>query len=100
MSASSPIVLPIVNIQHDFLSVISDVDSGIVPAEDIWVSCYKSGEPSVHGKVRVSLDEVDRSVVKLDARDGVEFRRGSEVRDAAAIVNVEIAEATKSLARI
>lgn len=80
MSAPAPIVLPIVNIQHDFTSVISDVDSGIVPTEDIWVSCYKTGEPSVHGKVRISLDEVDRSVVKMVARNGVEFRRESKVR--------------------
>lgn len=68
-------ILPVVTVQHDFLSVISDVDLGRIASEDIWVSCYKIGEPSVHGKVRVSLDEADRSLVKVDARDGVEFRR-------------------------
>jgi proteasomal ATPase-associated factor 1 len=54
-----PITLPVVTVQHDMLDVISDVDSGAAAMEDVWVSCYKAGEPSIHGKVRVSLDEAD-----------------------------------------
>lgn len=76
---SHPIILPIVTVQHDAPTVISEVDSGLIASEDIWVSCYKTGEPSVHGKVRVSLDEYDRSLVRFDARDGVDMSR-SQVR--------------------
>jgi hypothetical protein len=75
----SPITLPVVTVQHDMLDVVSDVDSGLVAYEDIWVSCYKTDEPSVHGKVRLSLDDEDRSLVRLDAREGVEMTRAVEV---------------------
>jgi proteasomal ATPase-associated factor 1 len=75
-----PVTLPMVTAQHDLLDVISDVDSGLVAFEDIWVSCYKTDEPSVHGKVRVSLDDTERSTIRLDAREGVEMRRGTKVR--------------------
>ena len=69
-SASSPIVLPIVTIQPDFRTVVSEVHSGLLPSETIWVSCYKTECPSVHAKVDVALDEVDRDAVVLEAREG------------------------------
>ena len=73
-SASDPIILPIATIQHDFLSVISDVDSGLVESEDVWLSCYKADAPSVHGKVCVTLSETSRKI-ELQSRDGVELMR-------------------------
>jgi proteasomal ATPase-associated factor 1 len=74
---SQPMILPVANIQHDFLDVIADVNEGRVASEDIWISCYlKNGEPSsVHSKARVSLDEVDRSLVRLETLGGVGLRR-------------------------
>ncbi|THH03629.1 hypothetical protein EW145_g6130 [Phellinidium pouzarii] len=73
-SSNGSITLPIVSLQHDFQTVISDVQDGVVPEEDIWMSCYKTGEPSVHGKVRVSLGEKGEGgsrKVELKSRDGV-----------------------------
>ena len=70
LMASDPITLPIAAIQHDFLSVVSDADSGLVESEDIWLSCYKADEPSVHGKVTVTLGEPSR-LLELHPRDGV-----------------------------
>lgn len=75
--ASDPIVLPIASIQHDFLSVVSDVDNGLVESEDIWLSCYKADAPSVHGKVRVTLGEPSRKV-ELQPSDGVGLTRNSD----------------------
>jgi proteasomal ATPase-associated factor 1 len=77
---SKPIVLPIITVQHDILSVFSDVDSGL-PPEDVWVSVYKDGEPSVHGKVRVFLDEVDRSLLRLESHNGIKFNKTNRVSD-------------------
>lgn len=68
--------LPIVNVQHDFQNVIADVQDGLAP-EDFWVSCYKTGSTSVHGKVRVTKEGGD---VQLASRLGVEFTRGQRVR--------------------
>ncbi|KZP34021.1 WD40 repeat-like protein [Athelia psychrophila] len=67
---SPQIVLPITTIQRDFLDVIADVHNGVVPSEAIWVSCYKTDCPSVHGKINVVLDEVDRDSVLLQVREG------------------------------
>ena len=74
MDAQS-IILPISTIQHDFqTAVISDVLDGTLPEDKFWVSCYKYGEPSVHGKVSATLDEQNRDLVLFVARDGVEFK--------------------------
>ncbi|TFK50371.1 WD40 repeat-like protein [Heliocybe sulcata] len=70
---NSPITLPVVTIQPTLQTVLDDVRSGLVINEDIWISCYRLGSTSVHGKVRLSLNEKDRSQVSLDARDGVEI---------------------------
>ncbi|KAH9464356.1 hypothetical protein MJO28_001971 [Puccinia striiformis f. sp. tritici] len=83
--------LPVINIQHDFPEVISDLKNELCLAEDIWISCYrvldKSGTTkSVHGKVRVTSDtSIDNnnndqnqnssmSPINLAGRDGVECR--------------------------
>lgn len=76
-SISDPIILPIATIQHDFLSVISDADAGLVEGEDVWLSCYKADSPSIHGKVRVTLGETSRKVV-LQSRDGVELIKSAD----------------------
>ncbi len=75
-NASTITTLPIVNVQNDFQNVIADVQDGL-GSEDFWVSCYKTGSTSVHGKVRVSKEG---SEVKLSSISGVEFIRGQRVR--------------------
>ena len=72
-----PVILPIINAQHDFNTVIADVQDGTVRQEDFWVSCYKKGETSVHGKVEVRKGEHSREP-ELFGR-GVEFTRGFPV---------------------
>ncbi|KAI0366998.1 WD40 repeat-like protein [Pilatotrama ljubarskyi] len=67
-------VLPICTLQHDFQAVVKDVLEGVVPEDSFWVSCYKYGEPSVHGKATATLDEHNRDLVVYQGRDGVEFR--------------------------
>lgn len=76
-------ILPIISVQHDFQTVISDVNDGTIEEEDFWVSCYKTGESSVHGKVRVSLGESGdngQRDVQFASRDGVVFDQESRVR--------------------
>jgi hypothetical protein len=75
----SPVTLPSATIQDDFATVLSEVHAGIIPSENIWLSCYKDGEPSTHGKVYVSLHEQDRDRVELVGRGGVELTRKSQV---------------------
>ena len=72
-------VLPICTIQHDFQAVVQDVLDGSVPEDTFWVSCYKQGEPSVHGKATAALDERDRNLVLYEGRDGVKFRSHGQV---------------------
>jgi len=76
----SPVTLPTTTIQDDFTTVLSEVHAGIIPSENIWLSCYKDGEPSIHGKISVSLHEQDRGRVELVGRDGVELTRTSQFR--------------------
>ncbi|KAF9008176.1 WD40 repeat-like protein [Hymenopellis radicata] len=69
--SAGPSSLPVSTVQPTFLNVVKDVSDGVVPWEDIWVSCYPSHSPSnsqrdgggAHGKLRVVLDEVDRNLV-------------------------------------
>lgn len=75
----SPVTLPAATIQDDFTTVFSEVYAGIIPSENIWLSCYKHGEPSIHGKISVSLHEQDRDRVELVGRGGVELTRKSQV---------------------
>ena len=68
-----PIVLPIATVRTDFESLITDVKDGIVPEETFWVSCYKTGEDSVHGKVHLVLDERNRDLVHYEGLNGIQF---------------------------
>ena len=77
-----PILLPIATIQTDFQSLINDVLVGLIPEDSFWLSCYKTGEQSVHGKVHLALNEHDRDVVDFTGVGGVQFARESEVSDA------------------
>ena len=64
--------LPLVTVQHDFQTVIDDVRSNVVSADKFWVSCYKTGETSVHGSVLVRKSGSD---VELDSQIGIEFAK-------------------------
>ncbi|KIK57280.1 hypothetical protein GYMLUDRAFT_173103 [Collybiopsis luxurians FD-317 M1] len=80
MSSSSPVhTLPIVTIQDNLPTIANEIYSGVIPAENIWISCYnhspsdsrQSTSPSsLHAKVRVILDEDDRENVVLQVREG------------------------------
>ncbi|KIY73215.1 WD40 repeat-like protein [Cylindrobasidium torrendii FP15055 ss-10] len=68
-------LLPITTVQPSFTSVLTDVEQGTIPYEDIWVSRYdpdpkRESYLSEHGKLRVSLDDHDRNLVKLTRREG------------------------------
>jgi len=69
-NSDSPLTLPIATIQPTFLTVLSEVESGLIPFDDFWISCYKTSSPSVHAKVHVSLDEVNRDKVNMEPKDG------------------------------
>ncbi|CAE6412793.1 unnamed protein product [Rhizoctonia solani] len=72
---SSPINLPQVTVQTDALTAIGDVEQGIIENETIWVSCYDSSKPSVHGKVAVNISEEDRTRCAFKGKEGVECKR-------------------------
>ncbi|KAG9085964.1 hypothetical protein FRC07_013243, partial [Ceratobasidium sp. 392] len=67
-----------VTVQVDALSVVKDVEEGVVETEDFWVSCYETGKPSVHGKVRVVIDENVRDRCTFEGREGVGCRQISK----------------------
>ena len=73
--------LPISSIQPDFEAVINEVKEGIVPEDSFWLSFYKSGETSVHGKVTLTLDEKDRNLVLYEGKDGVVFNNRGNVSE-------------------
>ena len=73
--------LPISSIQPDFEAVINEVKEGIVPEDSFWLSFYKSGETSVHGKVTLTLDETDRNLVLYEGMDGVVFNNRGKVSE-------------------
>ncbi|KAJ8490196.1 hypothetical protein ONZ51_g2455 [Trametes cubensis] len=73
-------VLPICTVQHDFQTVVKDVLDGLAPEDTFWISCYKQGQPSVHGKATATLDERDRNLVLYEGRDGVQFRSHGQDR--------------------
>ncbi len=79
LAMPSSVTLPTATIQDDFTTVLSEVHAGTIPSENIWLSCYKDGEPSVHGKISVSLHEQDRDRVELVGTGGVELTRTSQV---------------------
>ena len=69
-STKLPLVLPIITIQPDLQTVISEVYEELIPSKPIWVLCYKSGEESFHANIKVILDEVDRNKVFFRKGDG------------------------------
>ncbi|KAJ6509174.1 WD40-repeat-containing domain protein [Mycena vitilis] len=71
---SGPSKLPVITIQPTFLEVIEEVRSGFVASDTFWLSGYKTSEPSIHSKVRVTLNEVNRNVVHLEASGGMEIK--------------------------
>src|ERR1700722_5347539 len=78
MPNSTRILLPIITVQPTFQTVISEVNSGIIPFDTFWVSCYKQSEPSIHAKIHVELDETRRDVVNLVPKDGdVQIQRAN-----------------------
>ncbi|EJT98496.1 WD40 repeat-like protein [Dacryopinax primogenitus] len=72
MASNEHTVLPQITIQPTYPSVLADVNSSLVTAEDIWISCYLEGRNSVHGKVRISRERDAPGGVKLEARNGVQ----------------------------
>ncbi|KAJ7765666.1 WD40-repeat-containing domain protein [Mycena metata] len=78
---SGPLTLPVVTIQPTFLEVIEEVRSGFVASDTFWLSCYKPSEPSIHSKVRVTLDEVNRDVVHFEASEGIDIKDTSKPKN-------------------
>lgn len=71
------IILPQITIQHDFQTVIAEVQEAVIPEEPFWISCYKHDQQSVHGKVTVRRR--NDGLVDL-IPDGIEFHKGDHVR--------------------
>jgi hypothetical protein len=69
-SSRSSQVLPAISIQPTYREVVADVFDGAIPFEDIWISCYKTGELSIHAKANIVLDEKDRNAVRYNVKDG------------------------------
>lgn len=82
MSAPSrkTVILPIATVQHTLPSIASEIYNALIPSEHVWLSCYKQGEPSVHGKIKLSLDEADRQKVNFEGKESVSLQRIDEVR--------------------
>ncbi|KAF8600491.1 WD40 repeat-like protein [Ceratobasidium sp. AG-I] len=78
MSATPPTKLSQVTVQPDVLSVINDVEQGVIEHEDVWVSCYESDRPSVHGKVQVTISDEARDQSVFKGRDGVTCQKVEE----------------------
>ncbi|EIW58621.1 WD40 repeat-like protein [Trametes versicolor FP-101664 SS1] len=93
-------VLPICTVQHDFNVVVKDVIDGLVPEDTFWVSCYKFGEPSVHGKAVAALDEHNRNLVLYQGRDGVDFKATEDSSYAIACPTLGIGETRIAVPRI
>ncbi|KAG8746098.1 hypothetical protein FRC10_006201 [Ceratobasidium sp. 414] len=72
---NTPTSLAQITVQVDALSVVKEIEDAVIEAEDIWVSCYETGKPSVHGKVRVAIDEEARDRCVFSGRDGVECQQ-------------------------
>lgn len=79
MSSLTPTKLSQVTVQPDVLEVIGDVEQGLIEQEDVWVSCYESEKPSVHGKVRVSISDEARDQCAFKGREGVECQKIEDV---------------------
>ncbi|KAJ3773787.1 WD40-repeat-containing domain protein [Lentinula raphanica] len=79
MSSSAIHTVRIVTVQATFPTVVNEVYSGVIPFENVWISCYDNSpaetrqpDPpgSIYAKVRVVLDDEDREKVVFRAREG------------------------------
>ncbi|KAM0751849.1 WD40 repeat-like protein [Meredithblackwellia eburnea MCA 4105] len=70
---SSTQFLPRITVQETLPLVIQEINDGTHSAEDVWVSVYKEGMNSVHGRVRITANEEGEGV-GFDPRDGVSFQ--------------------------
>lgn len=75
---SSIIHLPRITIQDSFTEVSREIKEGLHAAEDVWVSCFREGSASVHGKLRV-LEKEGGGDIELEARDGVQVELVDQV---------------------
>ncbi|OCF35319.1 hypothetical protein I317_07045 [Kwoniella heveanensis CBS 569] len=92
--------LAYVDVQHDAMAVFDDVEQGIVPGEDIFISAYKKGETSVHGKVKVlSHEGPGNDKTDLFPRDGVQFDRISKTHYEATFPALDIQRRTVKFPR-
>ncbi|KAJ3893791.1 WD40-repeat-containing domain protein [Lentinula edodes] len=87
--------LPIVTVQPTFPIVVNEVYSGVIPFENIWISCYNNSSSdspapssSIHSKVRVVLDDEDREKVVYQVREGDVNISEAERRDFGYIYSV------------
>ncbi|KAF7789711.1 hypothetical protein EIP86_000657 [Pleurotus ostreatoroseus] len=98
MAAEQPITLPITTVQVDFQQIIDDVTSGLIPEDKFWLSYYKTGEQSVHGKVHLALNERDRNLVDYQGTDGVEFGQGLEKKYSASCASLGVSHTNLAVA--
>ncbi|WVQ98551.1 hypothetical protein IAU59_005677 [Kwoniella sp. CBS 9459] len=82
--------LAYIDVQHDAMAVFDDVEQGIVPGEDIFISAYQKGETSVHGKVKVVPRDGSGGGTDLLLRDGVQFDRISKTHYEATYPSLDI----------
>jgi proteasomal ATPase-associated factor 1 len=77
-SGQNVFILPQITVQHDLSHVIDDVHDGVASNgwEDVWVSCYLEGRPSIHGKLRIARSN---DGVSFEARDGIQWQGTSAV---------------------
>lgn len=66
---TTPNIVPVVTVQPTIGEVVEDVESGLVESDNVWLSLYKTGEPSIHTKVNIGLDEQDRNTVTFACED-------------------------------
>ncbi|CAG8698219.1 16397_t:CDS:2, partial [Acaulospora colombiana] len=78
-----------ITVQHDISTVLEDVRDGVVDSgwEDVWVSCYKEGHTSVHGKLRISKSA---GGVTFDVREGIEWSGSSAAEFKVACSSLDI----------
>ncbi|KAJ9120840.1 hypothetical protein QFC22_002774 [Naganishia vaughanmartiniae] len=71
--------LPYVDIQHDALAVFDDVSQGVVAQENVWVSAYKLGETSIHGKLTLSREGEGIQGVDIKCPTEINVQRKSHI---------------------
>lgn len=94
----SPTILPYVALQPDFANIIADVRDDTIVSEDIYLSGYKAGSTSVHGKVNVYKDDDSREP-QMEPRYGVDLKYLGTHGFIASIPGLGIADATLRVPR-